>query len=187
MLKRPLVLSLAATVTGASIFFSVRSHGQGTALPVNPPVTHQSGSLPEHVPYMFLFDQHGSNLRKAAELELQGKDSTFFRTMFKNQLGLSDDESAVFDGVTQACEQELTQQDVKAQAVISKFKAQYPGGVVPPGQTLLPPPELTTLQQERNAIILKARDRLRAAFGEGEFTRFDSYIMGRFASRVQVN
>ena len=97
MLKRPLVLSLAATVTGASIFFSVRSHGQGTALPVNPPVTHQSGSLPEHVPYMFLFDQHGSNLRKAAELELQGKDSTFFRTMFKNQLGLSDDEIKQFE------------------------------------------------------------------------------------------
>jgi hypothetical protein len=188
MIKRLLILSLAATATGASIYFTVRSHGQGTPLTVSPPVAQQTGSLPEYVPYMFLFDHHGSNLRKAAELEREGKDATFFHSMFKDQIGLTDEKSAVFDQVTRDCEQELAVQDAKAQVVISKFKARYPSGIVPADETIAPPPpELTTLQLERNAIILRARDRLHAALGEGEFARFDSYIRVRFASRVQTN
>lgn len=191
MIKRLVILCLAAIATGASIFFSVRTHGHGSSLPVAAPITQkitqQTGSLPEYVPYMFLFDHHGSNLRKAVKLELQSKDATFFRSMFKNQIGLSDEKSAVLDQVTRDCEQELVVQDAKAQRVISKFKARYRDGIVPPGETVsAPPPELSALQQERNAIILRARDRLHGAFGEGEFARFDSFIRGRFASRVQT-
>jgi hypothetical protein len=32
------------------------------------------------------------------------------------------------------------------------------------------------MQQERNAIILRARDRLRQAFGAKEFERFDAFL-----------
>jgi hypothetical protein len=44
--------------------------------------------------------------------------------------------------------------------------------------------------EERNAMILRARDQLRAAFGEEEFARFDNYAKfhyGANASPVTPN
>ena len=49
-----------------------------------------------------------------------------------------------------------------------------------------PPPELFAMQQERNAIILQARERLHAAFGEEEFTRFDQFVQKRIGSQVKA-
>jgi len=132
MLKR-LLLCLAAVAAGIGIFFSVRTQGRGASAATSTLTTQQAKSLPEHVPYMFLFEHHSFNLRKASELERQGKDATFLRSMFKSQVGMSDAESAIFDQVAQDCERELAQQDAKAQVILLAFKAKFPGGVLPQG------------------------------------------------------
>lgn len=145
----------------------------------------QSSPIPDHVPYMFLFDHHSSNLKKASELTQQGKDGRFYSLMFKRLAALTDTEAAALDQTTIDCEAALAQQDAQAHAVIQGFRAKYPQGVLPAGQNLPPPPpELATLQQGRNAIILQARDRLHSAFGDQEFARFDAFVQSRVASRV---
>jgi len=142
--------------------------------------------IPEHVPYMFLLKHHYFNLQKADELAQQGKDDSQYRLMFKRRAGLSDAEAQAFDQITRDCNQELAQQDAKAQAVIAEFRKQYPVGKLPEGVMLPPPPpELSQLQQEHDAIILRARDRLHVAFGDEEFTRFDSFVQSRIKRGVK--
>jgi hypothetical protein len=142
--------------------------------------------VPEFVPYMFLFDHHYFNLKKAAELEQQGKDGHRLHSIFQRQAGLTDQQASTFDQITFDCEQALAMQDAKAQAVIAAFRLRYPVGNLPAGVTLPPPPpELTTMQQERNAIILRARDRLRTEWGEQDFTRFDAFLKSHIVSAGQ--
>jgi hypothetical protein len=145
----------------------------------------QSSSLPEYVPYMFLFDHHSFNLKKASELTQQGKDGTAYSLMFKRLASLTDVEAAELDQATVECQSALAQQDAQAQALIQGFRAKYPQGVLPAGQKLPPPPsELAILQQGRYAIILQARHRLHSAFGDQEFARFDAFVQSQVASRV---
>jgi hypothetical protein len=40
-----------------------------------------------------------------------------------------------------------------------------------------PPAELKTMQEERNAMYLRARDRIRATIGEEDFRRLDEFVM----------
>ena len=78
--------------------------------------------------------------------------------------------------------------DKKAEAVIKKFKKSYPDGVVPPGVMIPPPPtELTDLQEERNRIILRARDHIKDALGEKEFIRFDEIMKSRLTPHTKAN
>lgn len=78
----------------------------------------------------------------------------------------------------------MDEQDARARVVIEAFRARYPGGVLPRGEKLPPPPpELLLMQEGRNAILLHGRDRLRATFGEQEFTRFHDFVMRGFAGK----
>ena len=137
---------------------------------------------------MVLFNHHHFNLQKADELTQHGKDDSQYRLMFKRRAELSDSEAQALDQVTRDCQQELAQQDSKAQAVIAQFRKQYPAGKLPEGVTLPPPPpELSQMQQERDAIIIRARDRLHAAFGDEEFARFDSFVQSRIRAGIKPN
>jgi hypothetical protein len=175
------VVAFGVLVSTKQLSSNTKNHQNVGALTQN-----LAANVPEFVPYMFLFAHHGYNLKKAAELEQQGKDGTRFRTMFKKRAALSDEESAILDRVTSDCEQELAQQDAKAQNIIDEYRKNYPLGLIPAGTTLSPPPpELTTLQEERNAIILRARDRLHAELGEAEFARFHAFVQSLHVSSKQ--
>lgn len=144
--------------------------------------------IPEYVRYMFLFAHHHFNMKKAAELEKQGKDGSKFHSMFKHRADLSDEDALILDQVTSDCEQALAQQDAKAQAVIDAFRSRYPVGDLPAGVNLPPPPpELATMQEERNAIILRARDRLHAEFGDAKFNRFETFVKSLGSSITDTN
>ena len=55
--------------------------------------------------------------------------------------------------------------------------AQYPGGQLPHGEKPAPrPAELRALTEERDALVLRTCDRLRASLGEDEFKRFDDFV-----------
>jgi hypothetical protein len=72
----------------------------------------------------------------------------------------------------------------------AKNKGRFPDGKLPKSGSPPPPPELKALWEERNAIILRARDQIRAVFGEEEFARFDNYAKyhhGANTSRVTIN
>lgn len=176
MNSRKTLLTICFVIVGVFAFVGQSNSKSNSS---QPSVTGQQATkeIPEYVRYMFLFAHHHFNMKKAAELEKQGKDGSKFHSMFEHRAGLSDEEGIILDQVTSDCEQALAQQDAKAQAVIDAFRSRYPIGDLPAGVSLPPPPpELTTMQEERNAIILRARDRLHAEFGDAKFNRFDTFV-----------
>jgi hypothetical protein len=142
-------------------------------------------NLPEHVVYKHLFHHVAALKRKAEEAESQGKDATQFRTHFKRQAQLGDEEVQILNDIAIECDRQMKVQDERARVIILAYKAQYPGGRVPHGELPKPPPpELRALSEERDAIVLRSRDRLREALGEGEFNRFNSFVKERVAPNV---
>jgi hypothetical protein len=76
--------------------------------------------------------------------------------------------------------------DAEAKLIIDAYKAQYPGGQVPHGQTPQPPPvELRRLSEQRDALALQTRDQLRTAFGNN-FERFDKFVKTRVAADTTI-
>jgi len=107
----------------------------------------------------------------------QGKNGKAVRSFYKEAAGLSEDEARAFDQVAAECERDVARQDEKAKELIDAVRVKYPDGKVPAGEKPPEPPaELKAMQEQRNAIILSARDRLRASFGEAEFKRFSEFV-----------
>ena len=92
----------------------------------------------------------------------------------------------MLEQIASECEQEVAQMDARAKVILDAFRARYPGGRVPQGETVpAPPPELQVMQKERDAIVLRARDRLCAALGEAEFGRFDTFVQKNVVPEIQ--
>jgi hypothetical protein len=179
------VLALARPTTSTNVKSAKPVPSQQTGV-AQPDVARREAPVPDHVIYG-LFLRHVSMLKKQAiENERRGKDGSGLRSTYKRKADLSDYEADRLEQIATECEQEVTQQDARAKVIIDAFRARYPNGIVPPGETLPPPPpELQAMQIERDQIVLRARDRLRAAFGEQEFTRFEQFIRSEVAPEIQ--
>lgn len=140
---------------------------------------------PEHVKYWLLFSHVVSLKNKADELERKGR-KTSLRSAVKKDAGLSDEQGQSLENISLECAKEVEQLDGRAKRVIDAFKSRYPGGHVPDGETLPPPPpELTALQRERDNAVLRARARLHASLGDREFERLDAFAK-RYGRDAQV-
>lgn len=142
--------------------------------------------IPEHVLYRHLFHHVVALKKKAEDLEKDRKDATQFRTHFKRQAQLNDEQVRVLDLVAAQYDEQEKVLDARAKPIIDAYKAQYPGGQVPHGQKPVPPPvELRSLSQERDALALRGRDQLRAALGY-DFERFHKFIKTRVAADTNI-
>lgn len=139
---------------------------------------------PVHISYLFLF-QHTASFRKLAT---QSGKPKAINPMLRREANLNDKQSQAVDEIAAATLQEVEQQDARARAVIEAFRAQFPGGVTPKDKRLpAPPPELRAMQEERDAIILRGRDRLRSELGEPAFSSFDEFVARRFAAKGLID
>lgn len=142
--------------------------------------------IPEHVLYRHLFQHVAALKKKAEDLEKDSKDATQFRTHFKRQAQLSDQQVSVLNEVAAQYDEQEKILNARAKPIIDAYRAQYPGGQVPHGQTPVPPPvELRSLSLERDALALRGKDQLRAAFGY-DFERFDKFIKTRVAADTNI-
>jgi len=89
---------------------------------------------------------------------------------YQKEAALTVEQRSSLERTARECEREIAKQDAKAQITIRALREkranQDPGASLPP-----PPPEIAVLQQEREAIVLRHRDRLREALGEEAFRR----------------
>ena len=123
---------------------------------------------------------------QADEAERQGKDASSLHSIFRKKADLSEAQARTLDAIATECVREVAAQDARAQIIINAFKARFPPGKLPAGVKLPPPPpELRQMQQERDAIIMRARERLRLVFGDQEFQRFDRFVTERVATTMQ--
>jgi len=152
--------------------------------PRTEPSPQQSRSIPDYVTYRVLLHQAVLFNKQAEEAASKGKSDAAhaYRNAFKQDAELSDEQVSKFNQVADTCEQEVQAQDAKARVVIDARRAEHQrtGQVVPPS------PELETMQQERNAIILRCRDRLHKAFGEQEWERFQGFVQQRVVPTVTM-
>jgi hypothetical protein len=125
-------------------------------------------------------------MQQADEMQRQGKDTSPLRSFFQRKANLNEFQARILDTVADECVRQLDVQDARGQLIINDFRKRFPPGKLPTGVKLPPPPlELTKMQEERDAMILRARDRLRIAFGEDEFQRFEGFVTERVDSGIE--
>lgn len=180
--KRILIgLSVAALITFGLAFKFPRSQGQVK------PTPPQAQEIPEFEVYRQMFHHHVSLKKKADELEKQGKDGRFLREFYQREAKLSDDQARVFDEVASSCEKEVARQDAKAKAIVDAALAKNGNGKLSKGaRPPEAPAELRSLWDERNAIIIRHKYGLQAAFGDSEFTRFENYVKKDVVPRLRA-
>jgi len=143
--------------------------------------------VPDEIAYRHLFRYVGKVKKEAEELEGRGKDATSYRTHFIRAANLSEYHARALDNIATQYLSEVQVVDARARQVIESYRAQYPGGKVPKGETPAPPPsELKQLREQRDAITLRYRDSLHSTFGEDEFTRFNTkFVKKRIAANIR--
>jgi hypothetical protein len=142
---------------------------------------------PDQVVYGAFFHFVVELQKEATDLENEGKKGDTLRSYIQTQSGLNDEEARELDEIAVACVEQISQQDARALTVIQKFQSQFPGGKVPAGMKLPPPPaELTELQQERDQIVLAAKSQLAAELGDASFDKVAKFAERRIAFKPQT-
>lgn len=137
----------------------------------------EDNTVPDHVIYDALFERVVSVKKKIRELQNQRRIPQKPTFALQKEAQFNETQAGALEEIALACKEEVMRQDEKARAIIFEYRAQFPDGKIPKGVTPPPPPpELKIMWEERNAIILRARDRLRAALGEQTFHRFDQHV-----------
>jgi hypothetical protein len=162
------------------------SRQQSTGQSKDQSAQHKPAEVPDHVVYRHLFHHLVALKKKAEDAEKNGEDATQYRTHFKRKAELSDYQASILDDTAAEYDQQEKLLEARAKPLLDAYKAQYPDGKVPHGQRPAPPPaELRALSEERDALVLRMKERLRTVFGEGEFNRFDNFVKTRVAPNVQ--
>lgn len=148
---------------------------------------NQASSIPEPVIYSILFHFVVDVRAQAKETELSGKDPSSLNSYFRLVANLDDGQARALNEIAAECIAEADKQDRKARDVIDRFRAQFPSGKVHKGTKLPPPPpELQAMQQEKNEILLKYRDKLRASLGETGFENLGKFINEQIVPKVTI-
>ena len=182
-MKKKWIVSLSAVVLlGASVGFSITT-------PRTQRVTPGEGATPKPrtaVVYSAFFQMVVDLEKQALELESEGAKGETLRSYVQAQANLTDDQARKLGAIAAACVEQVAQQDEKALQVIEKFQSQFPGGRIPKGTKIPPPPpELNVLQQERDQIILGARSELSNALGPAVFDNVEQFATSRIGLSVR--
>lgn len=188
--KRWIIFAFCAITLAISVAakMSWNLHAQSRQAQVRQARVQQSPPIivPDYIVYGALFHHVVAVKQQADQAQSRGEDADSLRSFFQRQLDLSQYHSRKLDEVASECVLEVAEQDDKAKKVIQAFKTQYPPGGVKAGKALPPPPaELQQMQAERNAIILRARDRLSSALGDKTFQNVDRYVTNRIAPAIR--
>lgn len=184
MHKKRILAALCLLVSALGLLTWGRA--RQAARPAQEPTNQEaSPEVPDQIAYLHLFRQIAAFKKRAKELEREGKNSSALKTYFKRNVGLAEADAQVLDEIADQCAVELQHLDAKAKAAIDAFRAQSPGGRVPTGETPKPPPaELRAMTEERDAIVLRYRDLLRASFGDETFARIHDLAKKRRAPDI---
>lgn len=147
-----------------------------------------SEKIPVHVTYLFLFRQLAAFEEKAREVESRGENGSEYRSFYQRLANLTGEQSQSLTKTAIDCASEVKIKDEAAKQIGDRLRAEYQAqlsaGTAPP----VPPlsAELVELQKERDEIILKYRDLLKADFGEA-FPQFESFVMAHITSNITTD
>ena len=149
-----------------------------------------SGFVHEPQLYRTLFHTIFLLNEQAEEAERAGRTDVAqaLRRAFKQEAGLEVEQGVVLDRLAAECEQAVRAVDARARAILAARRANYPDGKLRAGQQPLPPSaELFALQREREAVVLRYRDRLQEAFGPRAWEEFDRRVLARVRAGMRTS
>ena len=130
----------------------------------------QLPEVPDEVGYRHLFHHVVAFKKKAEEFRRAGKEGRSFENYFRRKAGLDERQNETLDEIASEYEVKVSFLNARAKVLIDAYDAQYPGGRVPQGKSLKPPSaELKAMSEERDRMVLRYGDRLRAEFGDEGF------------------
>lgn len=184
---RTKIVSIFIALVAAVTFFwggeRIYASWFATASPVSAVET-----IPDYVLYDSLFRMDVSFRRKALEQELTGQPVTSLKTYFKNSANLTDEESEILRQTAIDFIQEIQPIDTQARQITANIREQYLYGEVPAGgEVSHPPSELADLQNQRNEIVLRNRDKLSDSLGKDAFEKLDAFMHNDFATNFRAN
>ena len=145
------------------------------------------GRIPIQIAYLFLFKRVADLDKRATDEEAKGKDGKIYRQHYKNKAKITDEQNAALFKVAKDCLAETSKKDDEAQKIIDKDRAKYPGGKIKPGEPFpTPPVELTTLKQERDAIVLRHLDVFKTNFSQADFIKFQQFVEREITAQIST-
>lgn len=140
---------------------------------------------PAHAVYNEFFFHVNFLRKKAAKEEQAGKDAGLLRSFYKRQAKLDDAQNDLVEKAASDLERELERVDRKVAKVVEKFRADVQAMEIKPGQRPPDPPaELKAMRAEREALVMRSLEGLRARLGGEAFGRLDQYIRQHIAPRM---
>jgi hypothetical protein len=99
---------------------------------------------------------------------------------------LEDNQAAILDQVADDVNGEVEKLNKQAKKIIDEIRGRNPDGKLGQGEMPpAPPAELKMLSDQRRNLILQARERLRTAFGEEAFKKFDDFVQNRIKPGIR--
>lgn len=177
---------LALTVTVAlsknsetiSNFFSFSSNAQtleqepGGNLGVTSQNDAATNTTPDYILFDMLFHLTKALDRAAARLEAEGKSGRIWSEYFERHAGLSRQQANMLRNAADDFYREVEPTHRRAGQIIAQQRNARTNGQPPTP----PPSELNALQQQRQAVALRHRDRLRDLVGSEVFERLRRLI-----------
>lgn len=121
--------------------------------------------------------------KKVESQEIIGEKAISAIDYFKSRANLNEEENQTLQNIALEYAQKIAPIDAQAKAIIVQARKADSTGIISKSQP--PPAELTNLQEQRNALALLYRDRLKESLGSDAAARFDSFVEGEFASRFE--
>lgn len=151
------------------------------------PVALQTQVLPQHRLFRHVFRHLMQLEREAQEAAKRGEAKSELRNFYKIRASLTEAQAAALARTAAEADAEVEAIEKRAQEVIKAARAKYPNGRVEQGQPLpTPPAELKSLQAQRDAALQRAVAKVRRAFGEEAFARFDAFVAREMGPAVSV-
>lgn len=182
-MKKKWIVGLSAIVLlAASVGFSITTPRAQRVVPgEGPDLKPRTAAV-----YSAFFQMVVDLENQASELESEGAKGESLRGYVQTQANLTDDQARKLGEIAAACVEQISQQDARALEVIQKSQSQFPGGRIPKGSHVPPPsPELKVLQQERDQMVLAARDSLSNALGAPAFDSVEQFATHRIGLSIR--
>ncbi len=145
-----------------------------------------SSEIPDHVLYEAIFRMVFSLNNLARTQEASGENVTISNTYFTDEAKLSAQDNDFLSITANSYNEEIKLIDAEAEVEINKLKQQFSAKSNLNQQLIQPSPRLLELQEQRNNIALKYRERLGNLLGEESFGVLDSFVKTNFAAGFRV-
>lgn len=125
--------------------------------------------------------------KDAEAKEKKGEPAAHFRSYAQRKYNLSEADAETLHTIARETIQNLAPNERSAMLIINNIRGQFPNGGIPDGTPLpTPPPQLETLQAEREQIVLAGRDRLHTELGDAQFYSLEEILQQQTQAGMQA-